>query len=123
MIAGPRYPRARVTKAHRPPPDEEIHVYPGDPLTIGKQSGENPDWLRCTTAAGRSSWVPEAYVRWRAGRGSVLTEYHSRELPARGGETVTLLREVRGWAWVRTEDGLEGWLPLEKLELERGPDA
>jgi SH3-like domain-containing protein len=122
VIAGPRYPRARVTEAHRPTPDEEIHVYPGDAIAIGEESGEYPGWLRCTTAGGRSSWVPEAYVRRRAGRGTVLTEYHSRELAARGGETVALLRELRGWAWVRSQDGREGWFPLEKLASDPVPD-
>jgi len=114
--AAPRYLRARVKQGHVPPEGEEIHVYPGDPLRIGEESGEYPGWLRCTTAAGRSSWIPDAYVRWRGPDGTVLTEYDSRELSARAGEFVALLREIAGWAWARTDDGREGWIPLEALE-------
>jgi SH3-like domain-containing protein len=119
VTAGPSPRRARVRSPHAPPEDEEIRVYAGDPLTLGPESDSYPGWLRCTDAAGRSSWIPEAYVRRRAGRGTVLSEYHSRELLAHGGETVTVLREIRGWAWVRAEDGREGWLPLSKLDSER----
>jgi hypothetical protein len=57
-------------------------------------------------------------VRRRGNRGALLTEYDSRELPARRGERVTLLREIAGWAWARAEDGREGWVPLEILEPE-----
>lgn len=123
MTTGSGRRRARVKSSHAPPPDEDIRVYPGDPLLLGDESAAYPGWLRCTAAGGRSSWIPEAYVRRAAGRGTVLTEYRSRELPARGGEAVTVLREMRGWAWVRADDGEEGWLPLAKLDLEFPPGA
>lgn len=118
---GPHYPLARVTRAHLPPEGEEIHVYPGDPLRIGEESGRYPGWLRCTTGAGRASWIPDAYVRRRGARGTALTEYCSRELPAAAGEIVTLRREIAGWAWARADDGREGWLPLDELEIEAPP--
>jgi hypothetical protein len=123
VTAGPPHRRARVRSPHAPPQDEEIRVYPGDALTLGSGSDSYPGWIRCTDASGCSSWIPEAYVRRRAGRGTVLTEYHSRELPARGGETVTVLRMLRGWAWVRAGDGQAGWLPLEKLDFEEDSTA
>ena len=125
----PAYPRARLTADHAPPPGEEIRVYPGDPLRIGEESPEYPGWLRCTTAAGRSCWIPEAYVRWRGSRGTVLTEYDSRELSARAGDVVALLREIAGWVWVRTPDGREAssreaggsTAPPELNDVARGP--
>ena len=114
-------PRARVRGPNVPPKGEEIHVYAGDPLRVGGESGPYTEWFRVTTAAGVSSWMPEAYLRRSGARGTALVEYTSRELAMSGGEEVGLIREVAGWAWCRAADGREGWLPLELLErLEAG---
>ena len=112
----PAYPRARVARSHEPPlGDLAIQIYPGDTLRIGEESPEYPGWHRATTPAGHSSWVPETHVRMQGTRGTTLVEFDSRELNVRAGELVTILRELYGWAWVRTEDAREGWVPLEKL--------
>jgi SH3-like domain-containing protein len=115
-VADGTLPRARVRGPNVPPAGEEIHVYAGDPLRVGEESGPYPGWFRVTTAAGVSSWMPEAYLRRRRAHGVVLVEYESRELAMSGGEEVTLLREIAGWFWCRAADGREGWLPGELLE-------
>jgi SH3-like domain-containing protein len=112
----PLLPRARVLGPNVPPPGEEIHVQPGDPLRVGEESGRYPGWFRVTTIAGVSSWMPEVYLRRRGTTGTALGEYTSRELAVSGGEIVSLYREVEGWTWCRADDGREGWLPDELLE-------
>jgi len=110
-------PRARVIKAHTPnPASAAVFIGPGDPLKIGEESPAYPGWLRATVPDGRSTWIPEAYVQVNGAKGIARVEYDSRELAVKGGEEVTLLLEYRGWVWVRTEDGREGWLPLDVLE-------
>jgi len=33
------------------------------------------------------------------------------------GEEVEVLEVDSGWAWVRKDDGTEGWVPLENLSI------
>jgi len=115
------YPRARVVKAYTPEPGQPVRLQAGDILYIGEESPTYPGWVRVRVPDGRKTWIPEAYVRGREGEeGTALVEYDSRELNVAEGETVTMLLEIRGWTWVRTGDGREGWLPLDLLELLPG---
>ena len=116
MTESDSLPRARVRGPNAPPAGEEIHVYPGDPLRVGEESARYSAWFRVTTPGGISSWMPEAYLRRRGGRGVALVTYDSTELAVSGGEEVTLLREIAGWAWCRASGGREGWLPGELLQ-------
>ena len=47
--------------------------------------------------------------------------YDTAELHARAGEMFTMLGfdTLTGWAWVRNDDGEEGWLPGDILEATR----
>ena len=110
------YPLARVTKAYVPEPGQAVQLQAGDIVYVGEESPAYPHWVRIRVPDGRKTWIPEAYVRGNDGEeGRILVDYDSRELETKGGEVVTMLLEIFGWAWVRTEDGRAGWLPLDIL--------
>lgn len=118
------YPRARVMKAHTSEPGPPVQLQSGDIVYIGEESPKYPGWVRVRVPDGRKTWAPEAYVRGNEGEeGVAMVEYDARELKTAEGEIVTMLLEIRGWTWVRTEDGREGWVPMDTLEiLPGGPD-
>lgn len=43
-------------------------------------------------------------------------DYDAREVAVEPFEVVTVLKEVRGWAWVKKTDGSEGWIPVANPE-------
>jgi SH3-like domain-containing protein len=106
-------PRAMVLKPHTPEPGEAIQLNAGDPVRVGEESAAYPGWVRITAPDGRQTWAPEGYVRGAPGRtGRMLVDYDSTELDVKERDQVTVLLENKGWAWVRTDDGREGWIPL-----------
>lgn len=112
------YPRARLVKPYAPEPGPPVQLQAGDLVYIGEESLVYPGWVRIRVPDGRKTWAPEAYVRGNEGEeGRVLVDYDARELLVEKGAVVTLLLEIHGWTWVRTDDGREGWLPLETLEI------
>ena len=115
------YARARVAKPYAPEPGQPVQLQAGDIVYIGEESLVYPGWVRIRVPDGRKTWAPEAYVRGREGEeGRFLVDYDARELQVEKDTPVTLLLELRGWTWVRTDDGREGWLPLETLEILPG---
>lgn len=96
------------------------------PLTIEKNDiieGEirktNWDgWLWCRNANGVFGWVPEPYLKQlpEDGKYMVIQDYNAFELSVDIGQELLILDKVSSWAWVRTIDHREGWVPLENLE-------
>jgi SH3-like domain-containing protein len=106
-------PRAMVLKPHAPEPGQPVQLNAGDPVRVGEESAAYPGWVRITAPDGRQTWAPEGYVRGRLGRtGRMLVDYDATELDVKERDQVTVLLENKGWAWVRTDDGREGWIPL-----------
>lgn len=56
-------------------------------------------------------------------RADAFVESTAVRAPIPSGSTVTLLgeRTETGWSRVRTEDGIEGWLPTSNLRTQPGP--
>jgi SH3-like domain-containing protein len=98
------------------PEGQRVQLNTGDPVRVGDESTAYPGWIRITAPDGRQTWAPEGYVRGASGRpGRMLVDYDSTEVGVKERDEVTVLLENKGWAWVRTDDGREGWLPLEIL--------
>ena len=113
-----------MRKAYTPESGQPVQLQAGDIVYIGEESPKYPGWVRVRVPDGRKTWAPEAYVRGLEGHeGMALVDYDARELKAAEGEMVTMLLEYRGWTWVRTDDGREGWVPLETLEILPGEPA
>jgi SH3-like domain-containing protein len=109
-------PRAMVLKSYTPEPGSAIQLGAGDPVRVGEESTAYPGWVRITAPNGSKTWAPGAYVRGEPGtRGAMTVEYDSTELAVKEREKVTVSLEYKGWAWVRTDDGRAGWIPLGVL--------
>jgi hypothetical protein len=78
---------------------------------------ENPDWIWVwgVNAAGKSGWIPRAWLRTEGSRGVALADYDARELTVAAGERVSAVREESGWAWCITDADRSGWVPLSHL--------
>ena len=105
-----------VLKSYTPEPGQAVKLGVGDPVRVGEESSAYPGWVRITTPNGSKTWAPEAYVRGvHGGVGMMLVEYDATELAVKERERVTVLLEYKGWAWIRTDDRREGWIPLNVL--------
>jgi hypothetical protein len=88
-----------------------LHLQYGDTVTVGPRDQSWPGWIWVTTADGRGSYVPEDILEHDDGTALVRIAFSARDLSVTKGETVTGLREVKGWLWCRNSAGEEGWLP------------
>jgi uncharacterized protein YgiM (DUF1202 family) len=104
---------SKVRSPHRSDYPDPLRLKVGQRVTIGDKVSEWPGWLWCTEEAGKSGWVPEAYVRREGDTGWLVVEYDATELSAAEGDQVEVLMQESGWAWCRKSSGDEGWLPLE----------
>ena len=117
-------PRAMVLKSYTPEPGSAVQLGVGDTVRVGEVSAAYPGWVRITAPNGSKAWAPEGYVRGEPGtKGAMLVEYDSTELAVAEREEVTLTLEYKGWTWVRTKEGREGWIPLDVLGPLSGPAA
>lgn len=96
---------------------EPLEVRAGEAVSVGERDREWPSFLWCTTAAGRSGWVPEAVLVWKGDRAILREDYSARELTVEVGERLLVARREGGWAWVCNERGESGWVPERHLAL------
>ena len=107
----------RLREDHEASYPDPIRLAKGAPLAL---TGREDIWdghrfLWAVAADGREGWVPEGLIA-RSGEGLTVTrDYSAVELTCTAGETVELLWQTHGWAWCRTAEGEEGWLPLRIL--------
>lgn len=72
-------------------------------------------WLWAVADDGRKGWVPDDLVS-ETDEGPVASQdFSANELTCSAGEAVGFIRETHGRAWIRKEDGREGWFPLGNL--------
>ncbi len=98
----------------------------GDSIEGEERETEWEGWLLCRNSAGVEGWVPKAYLKPESGSNRFLSlrDYTARELTVRTGSELMVLNEESEWAWARTPEGNEGWVPLNKLEdVGRQPDS
>ncbi|MDG0815820.1 SH3 domain-containing protein [Bdellovibrio svalbardensis] len=94
-----------------------IRLKVGEDVTITERE-TNPEWLGwvfCLDANGTSGWVSEKYLQINGNFGQVIKNYDATELGVEKGESVSLINEEFGWAWVKNSAGNEGWVPLKNL--------
>lgn len=86
-------------------------------VITGREDSEWSGWIFCTSIkTGVSCWVPKQITSVdSAYRGVINEDYSAHELNASIGQTVTIERELNGWAWC-CDGEQHGWLPLDKLE-------
>lgn len=106
----------RAREPHVPDSGDVLSLKRGARLEFERRPTEWEGWIWCTSAEGISAWVPESWVTVEGRFCVMLKDYISRELGVDRGDEVTVELTESGWAWVRTPDGDEGWVPLECLE-------
>ena len=109
----------RVIKKHATEFTVPLVMKKHDILEGEKRETEWEGWIWCKNDAGVFGWVPEPYLKQLSEERKyvALQDYNAFELPVDVGHELVILYEASSWAWVRTPDGGEGWVPLENLEI------
>jgi uncharacterized protein YgiM (DUF1202 family) len=113
-----RMQKVRVVAAHRPSQTPPIQVGPGDPVQVHERDDDWPAFVKVTTPAGGSGWVPSRHLSAGEGSATVVTPYNTLELVALPGEVLTVVErdDGSGWLWCRNAQGQEGWIPVRSVE-------
>jgi SH3-like domain-containing protein len=102
---------AIVTKPYAAQYDDPIEFEAGALLNVEREDAEHPGWLWCRAPSGKEGWVHCSFVN-RAGENATgIAAYSAKELSVVGGESVHIIRWLDGWAYIRLENGVQGWIP------------
>ena len=110
--------RVRVVEAHVTSDPNPIRFREGDTLGVGHHDQVWKDYVWGTDQAGRSGWVPDAYLDPAADgcTAVALRDYDSTELTVGRRQVLDVLDEVGGWYLCRTASGASGWVPGTSVE-------
>jgi SH3-like domain-containing protein len=108
---------ARTYKSQYPDP---ICFDAGVPVQVERGDGEFPGWFWCRTQTGKEGWVHHSFLAGRDGTTTSVLAYSAKELTVMGGERATLINLLDGWAYIRLDDGREGWIPESHFDFNPG---
>ena len=113
-----RMQKVKVVATHRPSQTPPIQVRPGDPVQVHERDDEWPAFVKVTTPAGGSGWIPSRHLSVPAGSATVITAYNTQELAGLPDEVLTVVErdDESGWHWCRNAQGQEGWIPIRSVE-------
>ena len=109
----------QVIEDYQAPYPDPIQVKKSETVMLGLQK-ETPitGWVWCTNVEGKSGWVPESYIDIENGEtGKMRCDYDAIELAIQKDELLTVYKEESDFYWARNEDGQEGWIPVDHVEL------
>jgi len=109
---------ARVIKKHTTEFTVPLIMKKDDIIEGEKRKTEWDGWLWCKNDTDMFGWVPEPYLKKlpEDRKYIALRDYNAIELSVDVGQELVIFYEASSWAWVRTPDDEEGWVPLENLE-------
>jgi uncharacterized protein YgiM (DUF1202 family) len=108
---------ARVIADYQAPYADPIQVSAGDEVTIDEnQKTDLVGWVWCTGRAGKSGWVPEAYIDRHGDVGRMRCDYNAIELTIHAGQILTLHKAESGFFWATDQSGRTGWVPSTHVE-------
>ncbi|MDQ6713883.1 MAG: SH3 domain-containing protein [Candidatus Dormibacteraeota bacterium] len=89
----------RVIANHRPSTTPPIQVRPGDRVQVHERDDEWPAFVKVTTAAGGSGWVPSRYLSTAEGSATGITPYNTQEVAGETGEVLAMIErdDESGW--------------------------
>jgi len=110
--------KVRVVEAHVTSDPNPIRFRAGDTLGIGRHDQVWTAYVWGTDQAGRSGWVPDAYLQPGPDGCTAVArrDYDSTELSVGRKEVLEVLDEVGGWYLCRTAQGASGWVPGTSVE-------
>jgi hypothetical protein len=109
-------PRYRVIADHDAAYPEPLTLRAGERVRYERRETEWKGWLWCTSDAGMTGGVPDAWLELDGPVAVARRDYCARELTVRPGTVLTGSLIESGWLWVTTEAGATGWVPLSVLE-------
>ena len=109
--------RRTVTADHEASYPDPISIKQGDVLEL---SGEEYDWdghlwLWAINTQGKTGWIPDTLASHTADGCFAKKDYSAKELTCVTGQVLESFDTTHGWAWCRSQDGNEGWVPLKNL--------
>jgi len=107
-----------VTESHTRTYPDPISVTRGERVSAGDRDtsgGRDGYWVWCTSAAGKSGWVPEQFLEIAGGEATALVDCDTIEMTVEEGERLMGGEPVNGWVWCENEDDDAGWVPLDNL--------
>lgn len=73
-------------------------------------------WVWCRSDDGQEGWISKDFLTIVGSNATINRDYDAREVAVQPQESVQVLKEEHGWAWVKKADDSEGWIPAENLE-------
>lgn len=111
-----------VIKAYQRKYDDPIKIVIGERVQVGERDlwADQYLWLWCTNDAGKSGWVPDAFLNIDADNqhATARRDYDAMELTVSEGDKLTLLEETHGWLWTRNDQGAHGWVPVDHIRVD-----
>jgi len=113
-----------VIMDYNAPFTDPIRVKAGEILTIdpSKQT-DIPGWIWCSSCAGKSGWVPEAYVDRQGNNGIIRCDYNAIELTICTGDILTVHKMESTFYWVADHAGRQGWVSAAHVDPYPTGDA
>ena len=103
--------RAIVTKPYAAQYPDPIEFEAGALLKVEREDTEYPGWLWCRAPSGKEGWVHNSFID-RVGQNATGTAtYSAKELSVTAGDDGYIIRWLDGWAFIRLESGVQGWIP------------
>ncbi len=106
-----------VVKPHQSEFPVPLIIGKGEVLATSPRKTVWPGWIWCTTAEGKSGWVPEQYLILKGDKAEARRDYDATELNVLAGEKLEIFYEAAEWAWCASSKGDKGWVPLENIQF------
>ena len=110
--------KARVIKEYQAPYPNPIVVNAGEEVAIDNTKVTDiSGWVWCTSLAGKSGWVPKAYIDQRGKRAFMRCDYDAIELTINEGDILSIHKSESDFCWVSDASGHKGWVPSSHIEI------
>ena len=112
--------RAQVLKDWTQSYDPALKVARGERLFAVKEDVTNwAGWVWCTDASDLSGWLPvQVFETLKIGEVNIATkDFDTTELTVSVSELLFVTNRLNGWSWCRNDQGKEGWVPDNSLEI------
>ena len=109
--------RCRVIEKHQASDQDPLIITSGEILSYEKKATKWSGWVWCINKHGKTGWVPENYLKIQEATCELLQDYNAIELTANIGEELNVKKEESGWFWVINDQGKEGWIPVNKVQI------
>ena len=109
--------QVRVIEDYQTPYPDPIQVKAGDEVTVDRNKKTDIlGWVWCTNQAGKSGWVPKAYIDLRGNAAKMRCDYTAIELTIHFGEILTVYKMESSFYWAANPAGQQGWVPMANVE-------